>query len=552
MDADRWLDRFFESYYRNRPVNATFIGVHEYDDRLPDYSPNGVADVTGDMWGLLDDLDRVDRQGLSEAQEVDLRLAEGFLKIQLWEYGSQHFQAGNPSLYVSEAVFGPMSLFLREATPLDGRLDSAFGRFEQIPRLLEQAKENVRIAPRLWIEKAMDECAGGLAFATDGVQNYLAANSIDHPRLEAAARRAAGAFEAYRDYLRNEVLPVAPDDGYGCGPEALELCIRHGHALSMSTAEIADYARSVLDECRVGLEAGAAELGASSWQEALDQLASEHPTPDRYLETFQEVWQSARRFALTHELVTWPDYPICYVERPKWARSASPHLYFLFYRAPPAFDAVEIVDYLVEPLPEADPGPVLRAHNSATIKLNHVVHHGGLGHHVQNWHAYRAESRVGRIAAVDCASRIAMLCGGTMAEGWSCYTTDLMDEFGFCTPLEHLGQIQSRMRMAVRAIADVGLHSGELTIEQVIALYRDEAGMSAGAARAEVVKNSMNPGAALMYLIGTDQIHQLRSELTGEGWGWSLREFHDTFLSFGSIPVSLIAESMRGGRRSDA
>ena len=33
------LDAFFESYYRLRPVNATFTGVHDYDDRLPDWSP---------------------------------------------------------------------------------------------------------------------------------------------------------------------------------------------------------------------------------------------------------------------------------------------------------------------------------------------------------------------------------------------------------------------------------------------------------------------------------------------------------------------------------
>ncbi len=31
-----WLDRFFDSYYKHRPVNGTFIGVHDGDHRLPD------------------------------------------------------------------------------------------------------------------------------------------------------------------------------------------------------------------------------------------------------------------------------------------------------------------------------------------------------------------------------------------------------------------------------------------------------------------------------------------------------------------------------------
>ncbi len=40
-EFDRWLDDFFASYYRHRPVNATFIGVHDYDANLPDYSETG-------------------------------------------------------------------------------------------------------------------------------------------------------------------------------------------------------------------------------------------------------------------------------------------------------------------------------------------------------------------------------------------------------------------------------------------------------------------------------------------------------------------------------
>src|SRR4029453_17118421 len=91
-------------------------------------------------------------------------------------------------------------------------------------------------------------------------------------------------------------------------------------------------------------------------------------------------------------------------------------LYFLFYRSPAPLDDLPRVDHL---LPPSDSGIA-----DSVLKMNHVVHHAGLGHHVQNWHASRAASRVGRVAAVDCASRIAMACGGTMAEGWASYATD--------------------------------------------------------------------------------------------------------------------------------
>jgi uncharacterized protein (DUF885 family) len=168
-----------------------------------------------------------------------------------------------------------------------------------------------------------------------------------------------------------------------------------------------------------------------------------------------------------------------------------------------------------------------------------------LGHHVQNWHAFRAPSRVGQIAGVDCASRIAMFCGGTLVEGWACYATDLMDEVGFLTPLQSLSEAQSRVRMAARAVADVALHTGAMTLEEAASFYEREAGMEPGSARTEAIKNSMFPGAAMMYLVGTNAIHDLRQAMRErQGSAFSLRDFHDAFLSYGAIPTALIAQQM--------
>jgi uncharacterized protein (DUF885 family) len=70
--------------------------------------------------------------------------------------------------------------------------------------------------------------------------------------------------------------------------------------------------------------------------------------------------------------------------------------------------------------------------------------------------------------------------------------------------------------------------------------------MASNAAQGEAVKNSMFPGTALMYLVGTDLIHNLRRDLEARlGPAFDLQRFHDRFLSHGSVPVSLIAESMR-------
>jgi uncharacterized protein (DUF885 family) len=250
--------------------------------------------------------------------------------------------------------------------------------------------------------------------------------------------------------------------------------------------------------------------------------------------------------------VTWPDFPIDYVPIPESDRKAAAGLYYLPYRCPPPFGRLETHRYLVPPLaPDRDPAEQLRqlrATNDAVIKLNHVVHHGGLGHHVQNWYAFHSPSRIGKIAGVDCASRIALFSAGTLVEGWACYATDLMEEIGFLTPLESLSQAQSRLRMAARAVADVALHTGAMSLDETAAFYEREAGMPASAARSEAIKNSMFPGAAMMYLVGTDAIHDLRRQIAerdGSAFAW--RDFHDRVLHYGAIPVALIAHEMFNG-----
>jgi len=547
-----WLDEFFAAYYRRRPVNATFTGVHQFDDRWPDFSPRGADETMAEMQSLLRRLRSLPPEPLTPAEALDRRLAEGFLEIGLWEYGSTHFHRGNPSLYSGEAVFGVMALFLRPFAPLARRVESAVARLAAMPALLEQGRENVRRAPLPWTERAIRECGGALAFLRDGIDILMADEGISDARLRQAADTAATAVAAYQHYLETE-LRAHPTDGYACGEEAFALMLRQGHALDRDAASVAAYAEQQMAVCASQLEARAADVGARSPKEALARLDGLHPAAGDYYARYGEVWQAARASAEQHGLLTWPDFPIRYVPRPRWARAAAPSLYFLYYRSPAPFDDVRPLDYLVMPIepgmPPDEQERLLLQTNDSVIRLNHVVHHGGLGHHVQNYHAARAASRIGQVAAVDCAARIGMLCGGTMAEGWACYATDLMDEVGFLTPLEHYEGYQARLRMAARALVDIGLHGGRYSFDEAVAVYRDRAHMSPDAAHAEVVKNSMFPGAAVMYLMGTDGIHELRRDLTARAANRSepfdLQRFHDRFLSYGSVPVSLIGAAMR-------
>lgn len=565
--ADAALDRFFAAFYARRPVTATFTGLHAHDDRLPDWTPDGLAGEIDEMRALrrvLSEAGRVPDEAVRAfPRDVDLALADAALEIALAEHESEHFVHANPSLWTGEAIFGVLSLLTRDFAPLGTRLPAALARTRAIPGFLGALPAVLGPSPRDWRGRAKRECHVADTFFTQTLPAWLGALAVREPRVvteadlgswRQASHRAAQAFQGLEAWLEAPVSPlIRPTQravyAHDCaGAEMLGLLLRRGHWVATPVDELLAEATDALAEARARLDAMAAPHGG--WPAVQQQLADAHPAPTAYHARFHEQWRACHDICARHDLVTWPDAPLRYVPFPPLVREAAPQLYYLHYRSPAPFDPFGTFDYLVAPiegLSEAETEARLRQWNDSVITLNHVVHHGAIGHHVQNHHAYRGASRIGRVAAVDAANRIAMFTGGSLAEGWACYVCDLMEEVGFLTPLERIAQQHTRVRLAARAVADLAMHTGQLTVVKASLIYEDQAGMARPAAQAEAVRNSMFPGTAVMYWLGTRAIHRLRAEVARrEGAQFSMRRFHDRFLSYGAIPVPLIARLMLG------
>ena len=537
------VDEFFGHYYKRRPVNATFTGVHDHDAELPDWSSSGLATIDAEMRGISARLAQ-----RNDSNPIDAELIRGFCAIQASEHSGSHGPRGNPALWTGEGVFSVIALMIRDFAPLGDRVSAATKRMNALPDFLLQARETLGDAslPAAWTAKALRDCEGAAILFRRGVGCWLESGELppqERSTSLAAADRALTAVQDHAAWLA--ARPHAPEPALPCGAAHYDLLLRAGHQCDRSRADLLAEARSSLDdECRK-LDEMAAEA-AGSWREAQHSLANDHPSPEEYLATFNAEWLACRQAVIDADLVSWPDWPLHYEEIPAFTRDVAPFLYYLFYRSPAPFDRRNEYVYAITPLPADDPTPHLRAWNRSVIRLNHVFHHGGVGHHVQNAHAYRqSRSRVGQIAAVDCANRIGMFCGGSMAEGWACYATGLMGDIGALTPLELVAEQHSRVRQLARAVVDLAFHAGEMPFDDAVATFVERTGMTQSAANAEVVKCSMFPGTPVMYWLGTQGIIDLRNTMRERaGASFSLKRFHDDLLGYGSIPVPMIARMM--------
>src|SRR2546421_9501968 len=133
------------------------------------------------------------------------------------------------------------------------------------------------------------------------------------------------------------------------------------------------------------------------------------------------------------------------------------------------------------------------------------------------------------------------------AEGWALYTEWLAKQAGWYDkdPFGDLGRLRDELFRAVRLVVDTGIHAKHWTREQAIAYMREKTGIGEKEVKSEIERYIVNPGQACAYKVGMMKIQELRSRAQQQlGDKFDQREFHDTVLKNGSLPLEILEEQI--------
>lgn len=552
MNPPDLVDRYLNLHLSTRPVDATFMGFGGHDHELPRADEEAVGQELAELRSIEAEAVAL-RPGSTTVERLERKLLTSQARAarRELEVRPRHH---NPSWYMGEAAFGVISLLL--PGPIARDPDALRQRLEAIPRFLNVGARRLserHVAPD-WSLRAKREGEALIRLLEHGGPRHPAWTED----LTPAARSAVVSIEAFLAGLERggaalagkgamaAADPTAAGDP-AAGEGYLAFLMREVHHLPYTPAEAEALALEGFETSRQELRALASELDPTrSWREQLETLERDQPALDDVRPTYERFHQQAMEMADAAGLLTpAAEYGLRFETLEPWARAAAGDLYFLFYRSPAARQPGSSSVYWVFP-PGPDLAAYLRAQNISTIKLTHAVHHGSIGHHTQNARARGASVRMGRVSGTDCATGIAMLGGGTMIEGWACYVQDLLLECdGFYRPAERLLLKHAELRNAAMCLGDLRLHRGVWSLERMRAFYTEEVGIPTDRAWSETTRNSMFPSSRLMYWLGTRAIKELRTEIGGDA-----RRFHDTLLSYGSVPVHDVAAEMRAADRS--
>lgn len=166
-----------------------------------------------------------------------------------------------------------------------------------------------------------------------------------------------------------------------------------------------------------------------------------------------------------------------------------------------------------------------------------TLHEGAPGHHVQGALAQEQDSQP-PFRRYDYIS--------AYGEGWGLYSEKLGLEMDiYETPYEHFGRLTYEMWRACRLVIDTGIHAMGWTRERALDYLASNTALSLHEVTTEVDRYISWPAQALSYKLGEYTIWQLRGKAEEQlGPDFDIRAFHDFILALGSVPLDVLTEEV--------
>ncbi len=548
---DLFVDELFNRYLADNPTSATRLGVHLYDTRLEDYSQAAVERQKKWCHEKLEQLAKFDRAKLTEEQQTDAALIDGFLRAQLLELEDVRMWQRNPDQYSSGVTSSAFSIMSRDYAPQDERLRQLVERERQMPLVFAAARKNLVNPPKIYTEVAIEQIPGLVSFFESDVPKAFTEVKDEKLRKEFAESnaRVIAELKSYGEWLKNDLLPRSQGD-YRIGGEKYARKLQYEEMVDVPLPRLQEIAYADLKRNQQEFVRVAGLIDATKTPEQILQEAEQdHPTGDHLLQSFRDTLEGEREFIAKNHILTVPSPVLPIIEEtPPFMRA----LTSASMDTPGPWEKVAKEAYFNVTLPEKtwtaeQTKSWLEGFNRGTITST-SIHEAYPGHYVQ--------FLVLQVAPLTRTRKI--ISCGTNAEGWAHYTEQMMLDEGYGrTPgvpeaqdtaflKLRLGQLQDALLRNARFVVGVEMHTGKMTFEEGVAFFEKEGRQTHEVSVRETKRGTSDP-TYLMYTVGKLEIMKLREDYKKKmGDKFSLQEFHDRFLQQGAPPVKIVRKALLG------
>ncbi|MGH9370147.1 MAG: DUF885 domain-containing protein [Vicinamibacterales bacterium] len=540
-----FVDEYLSYLYEVHPTNATFDGVHLHDDLLEDLSRPAVEGQIRELGALARRLGAIDPARLTDTERLERPAIEANIRARLfdletvrtWERSPQHYSDILATSLAGQTLFG--------YSPLPERARRVVSKLRQVNRLMQAARDNIKDPPGIFVKVGLESLRGTLKFINDDLPRAFSRLDDLHilGDLADASVAAATAVEAYIEYLEKDLAPRSKGS-FRLGKNKFEQKLRLDEGLSLSSARLLDLAMRELRETQEEFRRVASRLNGADPLAAWAKAKDDHPAAGQLVPVAQEQLAELVDFINRNDIITIPDVePVSVAPTPRFYRWT-----FASMWTPGPFEAkpVRAFYYITDVDPAWPPerqDEHLRDFNYGALWAI-SIHEVFPGHFLHYQHLRQVESKLRKSILFSSAAFV---------EGWAHYCEQMMVEEGFRRndPKVRLGQLAEALIRLCRFVVGIRLHCEDLSVEQGVRFFREEAFLEETSARREAERGTFDPS-YIVYSVGKLMVLKLREDYKARaGARYSLKQFHDTLLGNGTVPLWLHRALMLGENSGD-
>ena len=544
-------DEYFDqAYFPYQPTQGTLAGYHQSATKLEDPSQAAIHEqiaVLEKFERRFEEMRHKASFDLSTRGDCDMVL--GNIRSTLLTLQTIRFWEKDPDYYSTLLTNGAFSIMERKYASPDDRLRSLVGRERQIPKLLENARMNLKNPPRIYTEIAIEQLPGIIRFFQHDVPAAFA-DATDAALNEEFAHTNAqvvASLKTYLDWLNSDLLPLSNGD-FRIGADTFSRKLQYDEMVDMPLDQLLEIGWADMRKNQAHFNQVAKELEPGKDPRAvLEELGGMHPAPDKLIPAFTATFDSLIGFIREHRIVTIPsDIRPIVEETPPFMRATT----FASMDTPGPFErhATEAYFNVTLPDPAMTPAEVegfMHSFNIGTV-ISTAVHEAYPGHYVQFLWVPQAPSRVRKLLGAT-----------TNVEGWAHYCEQMMLDEGYGRPGQgakdereakflRLGQLQDALLRNARFIVGIEMHTGKMSFDEAVTFFQKEGYQSKESALVEAKRGTADP-TYLYYTLGKLEIMKLREDLKKkQGANFSLEQFHNEFLGQGFPPVKIVRKALLG------
>lgn len=545
-------DNFLDAYWKQHPSAAIFAGYGKYYDLLvvPDSAAFAGTIAFSKQW--IDSLNKLDLNGLSDNNKISLNIIKNQLESDIWYLSVFKQQEWDASIY---NIAGECDYILNQPyAPLDERLKTLSRHLESADAYYKAAFNALRTPTKEHVELAILQNQGGLSLFGASLNDSINASGLNDAEKKTLQENISKTTQAINGYVEALKAIVADKNyvfrNFRIGKELFAEKFKYDLATDFTPEEV--YAKATADKQLYHSKMSA--IANSLWtkyypsqskpadslkliQMVLDKIQLQHAKPENFFDSLTNQVYRLKQFIVEKKLFDFDTIspPIKVRIMPAYARGFS----VASAEFTPPYQKSGTTYYNIDDLTLYTPEKaesVLKEYNNYASQLL-SIHEAVPGHCVQGIYNNKKSPDVVR----------SVFQNGAMIEGWAVYAEAMMLENGWGnqSPEMELVHDKLKLRELANVIIDYDLQCQNKSKEDLVKLMVNECFQTNAQAEEKYHRATVSQVQLCSYYAGSTAIQALREDYKKKlGDKYSLKDFHEAFLSFGSSPVKYIRERM--------